>query len=33
VEGTAPGFWPPHLKKEMYDEARAIDENEGRARS
>ena len=31
VEGTAPGFWPPHLKKELYDEARAIDENEGRA--
>jgi cysteine synthase A len=31
VEGTAPGFWPPHLKKEMYDEARAIDENDGRA--
>jgi cysteine synthase len=31
VEGTAAGFWPPHLKKEMYDEARVIDENEGRA--
>jgi cysteine synthase A len=31
VEGTAPGFWPPHMKKELYDEARAIDENEGRA--
>ena len=31
VEGTAPGFWPPHLKKEFYDEARAIDENDGRA--
>lgn len=30
VEGTAPGFWPPHLKKDSYDEARAIDENEGR---
>jgi len=31
VEGTAAGFWPPHLVKGMYDEARAIDENEGRA--
>lgn len=31
VEGTAAGFWPPHLKKEMYDEVRVIDENEGRA--
>jgi len=31
VEGTAAGFWPPHLKKDRYDEARAIDENEGRA--
>lgn len=31
VEGTAAGFWPPHLTKDMYDEARAIDENEGRA--
>ena len=31
VEGTAPGFWPPHLTKDVYDEARAIDENEGRA--
>ena len=31
VEGTAPGFWPPHLTKDLYDEARAIDENEGRA--
>jgi cysteine synthase A len=31
VEGTAPGFWPPHLRKDSYDEARAIDENEGRA--
>ena len=30
VEGTAPGFWPPHLKKGSYDEARAIDENKGR---
>lgn len=31
VEGTAPGFWPPHLKKDSYDEARAVDEETGRA--
>jgi cysteine synthase A len=31
VEGTAPGFWPPHLTKDVYDEARAIDEDDGRA--
>ena len=31
VEGTAAGFWPPHLVPGSYDEARAIDENEGRA--
>ena len=31
VEGTAPGFWPPHLTKGVFDEARAIDEDEGRA--
>jgi cysteine synthase A len=31
VEGTAPGFWPPHLTTDVFDEARAIDENEGRA--
>lgn len=31
VEGTAAGFWPPHLVKDSYDEARVIDENEGRA--
>jgi cysteine synthase len=31
VEGTAAGFWPPHLVPGAYDEARAIDENEGRA--
>jgi cysteine synthase A len=30
VEGTAPGFVPPHLAKADYDEARAIDEEEGR---
>ena len=31
VEGIAAGFWPPHLTKDAFDEARAIDENEGRA--
>jgi cysteine synthase A len=31
VEGIAAGFLPPHLTKEMYDEVRVIDENEGRA--
>jgi len=31
VEGTAAGFWPPHLKAGDYDEARAIDEGEARA--
>ncbi len=31
VEGTAPGFWPPHLTKDLYDEVRVIDENAGRA--
>jgi cysteine synthase A len=30
VEGTAAGFWPPHLVRERFDEARAIDEDEGR---
>jgi cysteine synthase len=30
VEGTAPGFVPPHLKPADYDEARAIDEEEAR---
>jgi cysteine synthase A len=30
VEGTAPGFVPPHLAKPDYNEARAIDEEEGR---
>jgi cysteine synthase A len=29
VEGTAAGFWPPHLSKDAFDEARAIDEDEG----
>jgi cysteine synthase len=31
VEGTAVGFWPPHLVTGSYDEARVIDESEGRA--
>ena len=31
VEGTAAGIWPPRLKPGSYDEARAIDEEEGRA--
>jgi cysteine synthase len=31
VEGIAAGFWPPHLVEGSYDEARAIDEKEGRA--
>ena len=31
VEGTAAGFWPPHLTKGFYDEVRVIDENDGRA--
>ena len=30
VDGIAPGFVPPHLKREDYDEARAIDESEAR---
>ncbi len=31
VEGTAAGFWPPHLAPGTFDEARVIDEEEGRA--
>ena len=31
VEGTAAGFWPPHLTAGSYDEVRVIDENAGRA--
>ena len=31
VEGTAAGIRPPHLVPGSYDEARAIDEEEGRA--
>jgi cysteine synthase A len=31
VEGTAAGFWPPHLVPGSFDQARAIDENEGRS--
>jgi cysteine synthase A len=30
VEGIAPGFVPPHLTRDVYDEARAIDEGEAR---
>jgi cysteine synthase len=30
VEGTAPGFVPPHLARDDYDDARAIDEGEAR---
>jgi len=30
VEGTAAGFWPPHLSKDGFDEARSIDEDESR---
>lgn len=30
VDGVAPGFVPPHLRREDYDEARAIDESEAR---
>jgi cysteine synthase A len=30
VEGTSPGFVPPHLAADDYDEARAIDEEEAR---
>ena len=30
VEGTAPGFVPPHLTSSDYDEARAIDEDQAR---
>src|SRR5262245_58660053 len=31
VEGTAPGFVPPHLTRDDYDDARAIDERAARA--
>ncbi len=31
MEGTAAGFWPPHLTKDTYSEVRVIDENAGRA--
>jgi cysteine synthase A len=31
VEGTAAGFWPPHLTRDMYDEVQVIDEDDGRA--
>jgi cysteine synthase A len=31
VEGVATGFWPPHLVRGAFDEARAVDEGEARA--
>jgi len=31
VEGTAAGFWPPHLTSGSYHDLRVIDENAGRA--
>src|SRR5438477_1649997 len=31
VEGVAPGFVPPHLSREIYDEARAVSEDDARA--
>jgi cysteine synthase A len=31
VEGTAAGFWPPHLKSGDYDEIRVVDEGAARA--
>jgi cysteine synthase A len=31
VEGTAAGFWPPHLAQGSYHEARVIDESDARA--
>lgn len=31
VEGTAAGFWPPHLAEGTFDEVRVIDEDEARA--
>jgi cysteine synthase A len=30
VEGTAAGFWPPHLAEGTFDEVRVIDEDEAR---
>lgn len=33
VEGTSPGFVPPHLNRDLYDEARAIEEDEARTMS
>jgi cysteine synthase A len=30
VEGTAPGFIPPHMEQKPYTEARAVDEKDGR---
>jgi cysteine synthase A len=31
VEGTAAGFWPPHLRTGSYDEVRVVDEQAARA--
>ncbi|MBV9437234.1 MAG: cysteine synthase family protein [Acidobacteria bacterium] len=31
VEGIAPGFRPPHLNDDLFDEARTVDEQEARA--
>jgi cysteine synthase A len=31
VEGISPGFIPPHLQRDFYDEARTVDEAAGRA--
>ncbi|KAL4872135.1 hypothetical protein BDV12DRAFT_205504 [Aspergillus spectabilis] len=31
VEGVSPGFVPPHLETALYDEARGVSEEEGRA--
>jgi cysteine synthase len=31
VEGTSPGFVPPHLDRDLYDEARAVEEDEARS--
>lgn len=30
IEGVGAGFWPPHLKKEAFDEVRAIEESTAR---
>jgi cysteine synthase A len=33
VEGIGVGFWPPHLDRSLFDEARTIDESEARVRA